>query len=236
MFQSEYNEPSIMNDKKFFKAVSFSYHSSVIRAERSKGVNRMQINKRVAAGDIQEQARENSAIEPFFSSLQQYCQFLAQNGWDGDDLFQETIIKAIRHYESSQLTAALLKKIAYHHWVDTIRKRKHEALVILDEFIGQTVTSSQIDVMETVEQLMEKLTPKQSIIFILKEAFRFQSAEIAGLLGLTEMAVKSSLHRSRRRLEKEETIRELDSFINEDEEGCYRACFVSPLKHKIQRS
>ncbi|WP_423410709.1 sigma-70 family RNA polymerase sigma factor [Heyndrickxia sp. MSNUG] len=143
---------------------------------------------------------------------------MAQNGWDGDDLFQETIIKAIRHYESSQINSALLKKIAYHHWVDTIRKRKHEVPGIPEDFSVQEASFKQNSAAETVELLMEKMTPKQSVIFILKEAFRFQSAEIAGLLGMTEMAVKGSLHRARKRLEKEGTIRDVDSLQDEGEE------------------
>lgn len=178
----------------------------------------MQTNKRLEAVAIQEKTRENSEITQFYPRLQQYCQFLAQNGWDGDDLFQETIIKAIKHYESSQINSALLKKIAYHHWVDTIRKRKHEVPGIPEYFTGLESASTENSAAETVELLMEKMTPKQSVIFILKEAFRFQSAEIAGLLGMTEMAVKGSLHRARKRLEKEGTIREVDSLQDEEEE------------------
>ena len=178
----------------------------------------MQINKRIVAKEIQEGPKENIGITQLYPRLQQYCQFHAQNGWDGDDLFQETIIKAIRHYESSQINSALLKKIAYNHWVDTIRKRKHEMPGIPEDLPMQEAASTQNSAVETVELLMEKMTPKQAVIFILKEAFRFQSPEIAGLLGMTEMAVKGSLHRSRKRLEKEGTIREVDSFQNEEEE------------------
>jgi len=178
----------------------------------------MQTNKRLVAEEVQEEPKGNIEITQFYSHLQQYCKFLAQNSWDGDDLFQEAIIKAIRHYEASQINSALLKKIAYHHWVDTIRKRKHEVPGIPEYFTGIESANAQNSAAETVELLMEKMTPKQSVIFILKEAFRFQSPEIAGLLGMTEMAVKGSLHRARKRLEKEETIREVVSFQNEEEE------------------
>ncbi|MEH7884228.1 sigma-70 family RNA polymerase sigma factor [Bacillus sp. JJ1609] len=178
----------------------------------------MQTDKRLVAEEALEEPKEYIGITQFYPRLQQYCQFLTQNGWDGDDLFQETIIKAIRHYESTQINSALLKKIAYHHWVDTIRKRKHEVPGIPEYFTGLESAPAQNSAAETVELLLEKMTPKQAVIFILKEAFRFQSPEIAGLLGMTEMAVKGSLHRARKRLEKEGTIREVDSFQNEKEE------------------
>lgn len=190
----------------------------------------MQTDKRLVAEEVLEEQKEYIGITQFYPRLQQYCQFLAQNGWDGDDLFQETVIKAIRHYESAQINSALLKKIAYNHWVDTIRKRKHEMQGIPEDFSFQEAASTQNGAIETVELLMEKMTPKQSVIFILKEAFRFQSAEIAGLLGMTEMAVKGSLHRARKRLEKEGTIREMDSLQDEGEVKLLSSLLSESLK------
>jgi len=190
----------------------------------------MQTDKRLVAEEVLEEQKECIGITQFYPRLQQYCQFLAQNGWDGDDLFQETVIKAIRHYESAQINSALLKKIAYNHWVDTIRKRRHEMQGIPEDFSFQEAASTQNGAIETVELLMEKMTPKQSVIFILKEAFRFQSAEIAGLLGMTEMAVKGSLHRARKRLEKEGTIREMDSLQDEGEVKLLSSLLSESLK------
>lgn len=141
-------------------------------------------------------------FKQFYPRLQQYCQFLTQNKWDGDDLFQDAIVKAIKHYEKSKINAALLKKIAYHHWVDTIRKRKRETPGIPEDLTSNEGALSQSSVFETVELVMGKMTPKQAVVFILKEAFRFQSAEIAGILGMTEVAVKGSLHRAKKKVEK----------------------------------
>jgi RNA polymerase sigma factor (sigma-70 family) len=173
----------------------------------------MQTNKRLLAGDNKS---EEWDIEHYRSRVEQYCQFLTQNSWDGEDLFQETIIKAIRHYESSQINAALLKKIAYHHWVDTIRKRKHEVPGLPDDVAGNSITPTQSSIMETVELIMEKMTQKQAVVFILKEAFRFQSAEIAGILGMTEVAVKGALHRARKKAESEEN-HESGSILSKEE-------------------
>jgi RNA polymerase sigma factor (sigma-70 family) len=157
---------------------------------------------------------EDSGIMTHYKSLQQYCRFLTQSSWDSDDLVQEVTVKAIRHYEPSQISSALLKKIAYHQWVDTIRKQSHEITGIPENFASFT----QGNVMDTVEMIMSKLTPKQAVIFILKEAFRFQSSEIADLMGSTEMAVKASIHRARKRLQRDGSLRELDQELNEEEE------------------
>lgn len=157
---------------------------------------------------------EDSVIMMHYKSLQQYCRFLTKSSWDGDDLVQEVTVKAIRHYEPSQISSALLKKIAYHQWVDTIRKQSREITGIPENLASFTHGS----VRDTVEMVLSKLTPKQAVIFILKEAFRFQSREIAELLDSTEMAVKAALHRARKRLEREGSLREVDQELNEEEE------------------
>jgi RNA polymerase sigma factor (sigma-70 family) len=157
---------------------------------------------------------EDSGIMTYYQSLQQYCRFLTQSNWDGDDLVQEVTVKAIRHYEPSQISAALLKKIAYHHWVDTIRKQRHEITGIPENLASFT----QGSVRDTVELVVSKLTPKQAVIFILKEAFLFQTREIAELMGSTEMAIKAALHRARKRLDRDGSLREVDQELNGNEE------------------
>ncbi len=157
---------------------------------------------------------EDSGIMLHYKSLQQYCRFLTQSSWDGDDLVQEVTVKAMRHYESSQISSALLKKIAYHQWVDTIRKQSREITGIPENLASFT----QGSVRDTVEMVMSKLTPKQAVIFILKKAFLFQTREIAELMGSTEMAIKAAVHRARKRLDRDGSLREVDQELNEDEE------------------
>lgn len=157
---------------------------------------------------------EDTGVMDHYHSLKRYCRFLTQNSWDGDDLVQEVSLKAIRHYEASQISSALLKKIAYNHWVDTVRKHSREITGIPENLESFT----QGNVIDTVEMVLAKLTPKQAVILVLKEAFRFQSREIAELMETTEMAIKASLHRARKRLEHDGNLREVDQELNEDEE------------------
>ncbi|CAG9622673.1 sigma-70 family RNA polymerase sigma factor [Sutcliffiella rhizosphaerae] len=137
-----------------------------------------------------------------YQKLLSYCNFLTKNEWDGNDLAQETITKVIQHYHcSSVLSQTLLYKVAYNKWIDTVRKRQRE---ILQESICEkgnyrdTVENSII----ATDYLLNNLTPKQAVIFFLREAFNFQVTEIANILNTTEGAVKSTLHRTKKRLEK----------------------------------
>ncbi|MGM0904690.1 MAG: sigma-70 family RNA polymerase sigma factor [Bacillota bacterium] len=157
------------------------------------------IIKEVQAGD----ADHSFKIGKLYQGLRRYCHFLAQNSWDGDDLVQEAILKAAKSYPQTELTPALLNKIAYHQWIDTVRKRKRE-IVGIEQEIVDTETKSDVDrLIDTVNSLMDQLTVKQAVIFTLKEGFRFQIKEIADLLDSSEVAIKSSLFRARQTLARE---------------------------------
>ena len=145
-------------------------------------------------------------LEDYMPTLIAYCRFLTKSNWDGEDIAQETLLKAIDHYghKSEVISAALLKKIAYNQWIDTIRKRKKEAIEEELDNNGEISTHPSVERMELVQHLMNYFTPKQAVILFLKEAFQYQSKEIAEILGTTEMAVKSILYRSKKRIEKKD--------------------------------
>ena len=66
------------------------------------------------------------SIDPFIKSLKGYCKSLCQSKWDGEDLFQETMIKALKKWrkDPSALTKAYLYRIASNSWIDAHRKQQ----------------------------------------------------------------------------------------------------------------
>lgn len=156
-------------------------------------------------------------LAELYEGVHRYSRFLTKNNWEADDLVQEALLKGIQSYHPSQLTPSLLNKIAYHHWIDTLRKRKHEVVGIEGDVIERQDTSRPGKLIDIVKFLINNLTPKQAVIFMLKEGFNFQAKEIAGLLSTTEAAVKSLLHRSKSRLEKQSLLQSTDSFWSEEE-------------------
>ncbi|WP_285768376.1 sigma-70 family RNA polymerase sigma factor [Peribacillus sp. SI8-4] len=140
------------------------------------------------------------ALDKVYPELLRFCRFLTQSDWDADDLAHDTIIKAMRVYgKKTALTPALLKTIARHSWIDTIRKRKKEALGDLQDNDFQA--SIEENPFETVEYLIKSLTPKQAVVFLLKEGFLYRSKEIANYLNTTESAVKAILNRVKKRFD-----------------------------------
>ncbi|WP_173917734.1 sigma-70 family RNA polymerase sigma factor [Halobacillus sp. Marseille-Q1614] len=165
-------------------------------------------------------------LEELYSKLKDYCLFLSQNKWDGEDLAQETIYKAMNHYgQKSDLNAALLKKMARNLWLDQRKKLNREVLgcdpIEKDDYC-------KIDT-DLLEKAISKLTPKQSVIFTLKDGFHFQNSEIAEIFDMTETAVKAVLNRARTRLAKLSSGEELPDLQTAKSEIITR-----PLLHAIR--
>jgi len=174
----------------------------------------MAASKRPAA--LKLEMHEQELLQMHFDSLQKYCRFLAKNKWDSDDLFQSAVLKGLKNYAPRDVSPALLKKIAYRHWIDTARKAKRE-LPCMPEETASRDSSSVEGRLDAVKLLLERTTPKQAVIFLLKEGFNYQAKEIAGLLSLTETAVKSLLHRAKGRLNHERRLHTVDSQWQEED-------------------
>ncbi len=141
--------------------------------------------------------RQNESVEEVIQKLQAYCRWLTKDKWDGEEIAQEALLKAYRVYPEERWNAALLKKIAYHLWVDQNRMKKTATVFQLEE--GST-ESRLHDIEDLLDALTKRLTPKQLISFILKEGFQYKIYEIAKLLDMTEPGIKALLNRARSRL------------------------------------
>jgi RNA polymerase sigma factor (sigma-70 family) len=163
-----------------------------------------------------ESESEGKELNELMDKLLHYCLFLTKNKWDGEDLCQESICRALKHYpDQEKWNPPLLKKMAYHAWVDKVRKLNKEMLGDVPDQSGEENPESDRDVFEI---LLKTLTPKQLITLVLKEAFQYKIHEVADLLGMTETSVKALLKRTRARLEKRSDDEESRSTIEYWEE------------------
>ncbi|QHE60678.1 RNA polymerase subunit sigma [Rossellomorea vietnamensis] len=145
---------------------------------------------------------DEEGIEEMVPKLFRYCYFLTKDKWDGEDLAQESVYKALTRYPDRQdWSPALLKKMAYHLWIDKGRKESRETIGSVPES-GVDIHLKEWISPEMIGVLSNRLTPKQLFAFVLKEAFQYKISEVAILLNLTETAVKALLNRSRAKLKK----------------------------------
>ncbi|OZB95906.1 sigma-70 family RNA polymerase sigma factor [Paenibacillus sp. XY044] len=142
-------------------------------------------------------------ISELYPSLKKYCLSVTRNHWDAEDLAHDTIDKTLRFClkdpsEQRQPSLPLMMTIARNHWIDLIRKRSRESAEPMVESQSQ---DHPIDMLLSgLDTLMEKLTPKQLLVFVLKDVFESRVSDIASMLELNETTVKSLLHRARRNL------------------------------------
>ncbi|MFC0272138.1 RNA polymerase sigma factor [Metabacillus herbersteinensis] len=146
-------------------------------------------------------------MNEFYPSLMKYCYWLTKNSWDAEDLVQDTMVKVFKKLDrenvgETTVTKSFLRKVAYHQWIDTLKKVKKETLQAeIPELFFQESTQFE-EIVEAIETLTNCLTPKQCTVFLLKEFFGNQLDEIAETLKINETAVKTLLFRSRQKLKK----------------------------------
>jgi RNA polymerase sigma factor (sigma-70 family) len=177
----------------------------------------MIVNGNLFADEKVNREEEKNHFNDLYAGLKRYSRFLSKNKWDADDLAQETFLKVLQHYHPSDISSSLMNKIAYHHWIDIVRKRKRELVETLEDVTGKDEPFQSDRLFDTVKLLLDHLTPKQAVIFMLKEAFSYQAREIADLLGCSEMAVKSSLVRAKKRFEKDFSLKSVDSYWSKND-------------------
>jgi RNA polymerase sigma factor (sigma-70 family) len=148
-----------------------------------------------------------SIIAPYQFDLWNYCRKIAGNPWDGEDLYQDTIMKTFTSLSSLSIRSQILHpksylfRVATNHWIDICRKQQRN---VTEEYLEErTILINEIalfEIYETFEHLLQYIPPKQAVAIVLVDAFQFTANEAAEIIGTTEGAVSASLFRARRTL------------------------------------
>lgn len=143
-------------------------------------------------------------VSIYSSDLWNYCKYITGSVWDGEDLYQETMIKSfgLLPYRWSEITDKkyYLFRMATNTWLDQCRKRKRE-VGALEESIEPIQDFSDTLVLEEILISLESnLTPKQTAAFLLLDIFQFSAEEVAGIVHSTPGGVYSSVQRARRNI------------------------------------
>ncbi|RUS48961.1 RNA polymerase sigma factor [Cohnella sp. AR92] len=151
-------------------------------------------------------------IGPYQNELWGYCRKLAGNPWDGEDLYQDTLLKmftslsSLSHREQPIHPRAFLFRVATNHWIDINRKRRMPTEEWTDGPASDSDSLSDVDmsleVREAFETLLASLPPRQAVILVLMDSLQFTAREAAEILGTTEGAIHAALFRARESLRK----------------------------------
>jgi len=129
---------------------------------------------------------------------------------DAEDAAQESFLKAyrgLRAYDASRAFSTWLLSIAAHHCIDRIRRR-HIREVPLDAVaawqsaaeLGPQASAERVAEANAVRAGLALLPEEYRVVVVLRYWHELGYAEIADILGESESAVKSRLHRARQRL------------------------------------
>ncbi|MER7517362.1 sigma-70 family RNA polymerase sigma factor [Streptomyces sp. NPDC126499] len=132
---------------------------------------------------------------------------------DAEDAVQDAFL----HWQAAdreriRVPEAWLTKVVTHLCLDRLRSARArrertagawlpEPLLDGDPMLGPADTFEQREsVSLAVLTLMERLSPHERAVYVLREAFSYSHAEIAEILDITESASQQHLHRARRRI------------------------------------
>ncbi|MGZ9934866.1 sigma-70 family RNA polymerase sigma factor [Streptomyces sp. NC-S4] len=132
---------------------------------------------------------------------------------DAEDAVQDTFL----HWQAAdrqqiKVPEAWLTKVATNLCLDRLRSAQArrertagawlpEPLLDGDPMLGPADTFEQREsVSLAVLTLMERLSPHERAVYVLREAFAYSHAEIAEILDITESASQQHLHRARQRI------------------------------------
>ncbi|WP_173985767.1 sigma-70 family RNA polymerase sigma factor [Streptomyces sp. P3] len=156
---------------------------------------------------------DTSRFEASRNRLASLAYRLLGSAADAEDAVQDTFL----HWQAAdrqqiRVPEAWLTKVVTNLCLDRLRSAQArrertagawlpEPLLDGDPMLGPADTFEQREsVSLAVLTLMERLSPLERAVYVLREAFSHSHAEIAGILDLTESASQQHLHRARRRI------------------------------------
>lgn len=159
-----------------------------------------------ARGDQRAFAR---LVDAYQVPVYNLCYRMLGNPADAEDAAQETFVRVYTHlrsYNPQQKLSSWILAVASHHCIDRLRRQRMTWLS-LDEALPLPATNQdqappEDSLMERetraeIQRLLQTLPPEYRLVIALRYWQDLSYEEIAQVVGATESAVKSRLHRAR---------------------------------------
>jgi RNA polymerase sigma-70 factor, ECF subfamily len=139
--------------------------------------------------------------------LHRYCARMVGSVFDGEDVLQETLMKAAAALPAAgnlEKAESWLFTIAHNTALDSLRRRKRQAEVILEDDSQELPNTppeaeSWVAATASLATLMQLPVLQRSAV-VLTDVLEYSLSEVVDILGTTLPAVKAALHRGRVRL------------------------------------
>jgi RNA polymerase sigma factor (sigma-70 family) len=143
---------------------------------------------------------------------------------EAEDAVQETYLRwEGADHEQVRIPAAWLTRVLTNLCLTQLQSARARREVYVGEWLPEPVLAGDpmLGPADTLEQresvstavlvLMERLTPSERAVYVLREAFSYSHAEIAGLLDITEASSQQIFHRAKQHVAVEKARTEVDA-------------------------
>jgi RNA polymerase sigma-70 factor (ECF subfamily) len=149
-------------------------------------------------------------LHPYRQGILNMAFQLTGNLEDAKEICQEALIKVYKHlhrFQSGRSFQNWLFKILTNTAFDFIRKKKrHEHVITEQKKLGLSTGYSpekhflNQEIREKIGDCLQYLTPKEKMVFLLRDQEGFSIKETAMVMGGTSMSVRTHLSRARRKI------------------------------------
>ncbi|NLT03977.1 MAG: sigma-70 family RNA polymerase sigma factor [Bacteroidales bacterium] len=163
-----------------------------------------------------EQSRQGDAaafsalIKPYQQPLFRVAFRLLGNTEEAKDAVQETLLKVwqkLDSFDPDRSFEAWLFAVISHHCYDVLQSLRYRLRkVSLDKVItrgtGTTPEDAYVnkELAAELNRLLDKLSPKQRLVFVLKEIEQLDTVQLTTMTGLTGDQIKSNLCQAKKKL------------------------------------
>jgi len=150
-------------------------------------------------------------VEMYQKPVYNLCYRMLGNAQDAEDAAQESFwraYQALHRYDQQRPFLTWLLSIAAHYCIDQHRKRKLPSIeldLLPEETIPVDAPIPELSVLQSeqeikVQKMLSVLSNQDRAAIILRYWYDFSEEEISRALSLSVSAVKSRMHRSRKRI------------------------------------
>lgn len=146
-------------------------------------------------------------VEPEHLKAQTFCRKLAGNREDGDDLYQDSLVRALSGFEG------LRKKSSFRPWFYRIIINNFRSMIRSSlrgkvrpieehdlEIPGHSDIGAESALRRRLETALADISPNDRAALILFEVEGWQISEIAALFGRSEGSIRTRLSRTRNKM------------------------------------
>lgn len=143
-------------------------------------------------------------IQAYERKIYTYCYYILRSHEEAEDAVQDIFVKVyqeLRRYEKRVSFSAWLYKVAYHHCLDQVRKRKRRNRLLSLYKEQQPKAYYNPNDEEPLQKLfMDDLTAEESNLLILKVVEQYSFEEMGQIMDCNSATLRKKFERLRKKL------------------------------------